>query len=166
MADIDYSKLPQGDVRLIGDPIAQRMLASDELARLAYVFRDGTPRVIPMGFVWNGSAIVFATFAKTAKLASLRARPDVAITVDRAGPPPDVLLIRGRAAIEEVDGFVEEYGQIQRKYYGAELADATVTRVRQAGAAMARIVVEPTWVSTLDYQNRVPGALVNAGLAG
>ena len=32
------------------DPVARRLLASANPARLAYVARDGTPRVGPVGF--------------------------------------------------------------------------------------------------------------------
>jgi hypothetical protein len=39
----------QGDPALIQDPVAQNLLHSTELARLAYTWNDGTPRVIPSG---------------------------------------------------------------------------------------------------------------------
>ncbi|MDT4914583.1 MAG: hypothetical protein QOC66_3711 [Pseudonocardiales bacterium] len=165
MESTTYRELPQGDVRLIGDPIARRLLGSDALARLAYLGKDGTPRVIPMGFVWNGSEIVMATFARSAKLAALRARPDVAITIDHAGPPPDVLLVRGRAVLDPVAGVAPEYEQVQRKYYGDEQAEQVLAMIREQGVSMVRIVVAPSWVSTLDFQTRNPGALVAAGLA-
>ncbi|MFI6918792.1 hypothetical protein ACIBIZ_02470 [Nonomuraea spiralis] len=48
------SELPQGDLRLLGHPVARGLLVSSELARVAYVARDGTPRVLPMLFHWNG----------------------------------------------------------------------------------------------------------------
>jgi hypothetical protein len=32
------------------DPVAQRLLNSANPARLGYVARDGTPRVVPVGF--------------------------------------------------------------------------------------------------------------------
>ena len=32
------------------DPVARRLLASADPARLAYVARDGTPRAVPVGF--------------------------------------------------------------------------------------------------------------------
>jgi hypothetical protein len=166
MSDIDYAKLPPGDVRLIGDPIARRLLDSGELARLAYIATDGTPRVIPIGFVWNGREIVMSTFAKSAKLAALRARPAVAITVDRFGPPPEVLLVRGRAELDEVDGVPAEYEQMQIRDHGPEQGAAMIAEVRKSGARMVRIVVRPEWVSTLDFQTRFPAGLVAAGLAG
>jgi hypothetical protein len=163
---IDYRHLLQGDVRLLADPIAQRMLASTELARFAYVATDGTPRVIPIGWIWNGAEIVMATFAKSTKLRALRRNPAVAITIDEPGPPPNVLLIRGRTVLDEVDGVPAEYEQMQISNYGPEHGAAAVEAVRKSGAHMVRIVVEPTWVATLDFQTRFPGGLVAAGLAG
>ncbi len=160
VAEVNAPVLPQGDVRLIADPIAQRLLNSTELARLAYVGRDGTPRVIPVGFVWNGSEIVVATFAKSPKVAALRARPDVALTIDRAGPPPEALLVRGRIELDDVDGVPAEYRQMQERYYGAEQAAAVVADIERSGAAMVRMALRPAWVGALDFETRLPGALV------
>jgi hypothetical protein len=44
----------QGDLELLNDPVARRLLASPVPARLAYTWTDGTPRVVPIGFHWNG----------------------------------------------------------------------------------------------------------------
>src|SRR2546423_15166285 len=105
---MDASTLPQGDLRLLDTETARELLASRELARLAYTAADGTPRVFPMLFHWTGEEIVFATFAGARKIAALRARPDVAITIDTAAAPPEVLLLRGRAEVTDVDGIVPE----------------------------------------------------------
>ena len=43
------------------DPVAQRLLFSPNPARLAYVARDGTPRVVPVGYHWDGQAFVLGT---------------------------------------------------------------------------------------------------------
>lgn len=45
----------------VEDPVAQRMLNSAIPARLAYFARDGTPRVAPIGFDWNGTTMVIGT---------------------------------------------------------------------------------------------------------
>ena len=58
----DPMSLPQGDLGLLDPDVAERLLASTELARLAYVATDGTPRVVPMLFHWNGTEIVVSTF--------------------------------------------------------------------------------------------------------
>jgi general stress protein 26 len=163
---INNALLPQGDVRLIEDPIAQRLLNSTELARLGYNGRDGTPRVIPVGFVWNGAEIVIATFAKSTKVAALRARPDVALTIDRPGPPPEVLMVRGRIELDDVDGVPAEYRQMQERYYGAEQAAAVVADIERSGARMVRMALRPAWVGALDFQTRFPGGLVDPNLTG
>jgi Pyridoxamine 5'-phosphate oxidase len=136
------------------------------LGRLGYVGRDGTPRVDPVGFVWNGAALVISTYAGSAKIAALRARPDVAITIDRAGPPPEVLLLRGRIELDEVDGVPAEYRQMQERYYGAEQAAAAVAHLERSGARMTRLVLRPTWVGVLDFQTRFPGVMAAAEAAG
>jgi PPOX class probable F420-dependent enzyme len=167
MADSTSDRdLPQGDLRLLHDPIARRLLESRELGRLAYVAKDGTPRVIPIGWLWTGTDFLFATFGGSPKLASLRRRPAVALTIDRAGPPPEVLSVRGTATVADVDGVPDEYRQMQAKYYGEEAAEAVVAAIRQAGAPMAVVTIRPTWVATMDFQTRFPSGLVDAGLTG
>lgn len=151
--------LAQGDLALLDDPIAQRLLNSTELARLAYVAVDGTPRVIPMLFAWTGDEIVFGAYAASRKLRSLRANPAVAIAIDRAGPPPEVLLLRGRAELGEPAGIVPEYADAHRRYYGDEQARQTIAGMTAAGVRMVRIAVRPSWVGTLDFQTRFPGAM-------
>jgi Pyridoxamine 5'-phosphate oxidase len=108
----DATRLPQGHLGLLETPVAQRPLASTELARLAYVAADGTPRVMPMLFHWTGTELVMSTFDGACKIAALRGRPDVAITIDTNAIPPEVLLIRGRASVADVDGAsVEEFSR-------------------------------------------------------
>lgn len=153
----DVMALPQGDVGLLGSDVAKRLLASTELARLAYVAADGTPRVFPMLFHWTGTEIVMSTFAGARKIAALRAKPDVAITIDAASTPPEVLLIRGRAVLIDIDGIVPEYALAQRRYGGEERAAAILAEVDRPGTKMARIAVRPTWVGVLDFQIRLPG---------
>ncbi len=133
--------LAQRSLELLQDPIAARLLGSTELARLAYNAKDGTPRVIPMLFHWTGQEVVFGAYAGSAKLGSPRANPDVAITIDTAGPPPDVLLIRGRAERGGVGG------------------TRNVEKMAGDGIRMVRIAVRPTRVGALDFQTRLPGRM-------
>jgi hypothetical protein len=150
--------LAQGAVQLLEHDTATRLLASTELAHLAYVALDGTPRVLPMMFHWTGSELVMATFAGAAKIAALRAHPDVAVTIDRAGPPPEVLLMRGPVEVTDVDGIVVEYAAAHLRYYGPEQGAANVAEVDRPGVRMARIALRPNWVGVLDFQTRFPGA--------
>jgi general stress protein 26 len=148
----------QGSLELLDHDTATSLLASTELARLAYIAKDGTPRVLPMLFHWTGDQLVMATFAGAAKIATLRAHPDVAVTIDRAGPPPEVLLLRGRAEVTDVDGIVPEYAAAHRRYYGPEQGAANVEELDRPGVRMARIALTPAWVGVLDFQTRFPGA--------
>ncbi|GFJ87127.1 pyridoxamine 5'-phosphate oxidase family protein [Phytohabitans rumicis] len=79
--------LPQGDLRLLETDVAQRLLHGKELARLAYVAADGTPRVLPVMFHWNGEQIVVSSFAGALKNNAIRARPAVAFTIDTNSHP-------------------------------------------------------------------------------
>lgn len=148
----------QGSPELLEHETAIRLLASTELARLAYVADDGTPRIMPMLFHWTGSELVMSTFAGAAKIEALRARPDVAVTIDRPGPPPEVLLLRGRVELTEIAGIVPEYAASHRRYYGEEQGAANVAQMDQPGVRMVRIALRPTWVGVLDFQTRFPGA--------
>lgn len=117
-----------------------------------------------MLFHWNGTELVLPTFARSHKVASIRRNPAVAVTIDTAGPPPEVLLLRGRAEITTVDGLLPEYELAQRRYYGNEIGAASARQAEQSGAPMARVSLRPSWVGVLDFQERFPGALVeNSG---
>jgi PPOX class probable F420-dependent enzyme len=159
----DLMTLPQGDVRLLDTDLARELLASTELARMAYVAKDGTPRVFPMMFKWDGEELVFATFEGAQKIRALRARPDVAVTIDRPGPPSEILLLRGRAEVTEVDGLVPEYVWIHHHYYGPEQGARNIAGVEQMGLRMARVAVRPAWVGLIDFQTRMPAPLGGPG---
>jgi hypothetical protein len=156
--------LPQGDLRLLQTDQARRLLAARLPARYAYTARDGTPRVLPSWFHWTGDELVMPTFISAPhvrhparRLAALRANPDVAVTIDTETFPPEVLLLRGRAAITEVDGVVPEYALAARRYMGDQAATAYLAEIDRPGTRMARIALRPTWVGLLDFQTRVPG---------
>src|SRR3990170_1240763 len=93
---------------VLNRPISQELLARD-LTRLAYVAKDGTPRNVPIGFTWNGSEIVMCTSKNAPKLPALRQNPMVALTIDTEVHPPKILLIRGQAELDVVDGIPNEY---------------------------------------------------------
>ena len=47
-----------------------------------------------------------------------RANPDVAISIDTESQPPQVLLLRGRADVTEVDGVAPKYALFARQIHG------------------------------------------------
>ncbi|HEY8547055.1 MAG TPA: pyridoxamine 5'-phosphate oxidase family protein [Acidimicrobiales bacterium] len=160
--------IPQGDLRLLHTDAARELLASSIPARLAYVAPDGTPRVVPTWFEWNGTEIVMATYVTgpaagvrhpAARLRALRANPAVALTIDTESFPPRSLTIRGRAEIDEVEGLAPEYRTSARRYLGDEGAAGLLAAMDQPGTVQARIVVRPTWVGLLDFAERLPSPL-------
>src|ERR1700749_5310192 len=93
---------------------AEEILRTATLARLAYDGIDGTPRVIPIGFLWTGEAVVVATHPTAPKFKALRARPRVALTIDTPSPARSILL-RGTAEIEVMAGVGPEYIEAEVK---------------------------------------------------
>ena len=83
---------PNEITEVLNRPISQELLARD-LTRLAYVAKDGTPRNVPIAFIWNGSEIVMCTTRNAPKLLALRQNPMVALTIDTEVHPPTILLI-------------------------------------------------------------------------
>ena len=151
--------VPQGDLALLQDPSSQELLRSTIPARLAYVWTDGTPRVIPIWFHWNGREFVMATPPKAPKLKALAKNPKVSFTIDDNTFPHKVLLIRGTARMESVDGIVPEYAMAAERYFGPEQGQAWLTQLRTLVSSMVRITISPEWVGLLDFQTRFPSAL-------
>ncbi|MFC6880849.1 MULTISPECIES: pyridoxamine 5'-phosphate oxidase family protein [Actinomadura] len=144
---------------VLNRPISQELLARD-LTRLAYVAKDGTPRNVPIGFTWNGSQVVMCTSTNAPKLHSLRANPAVALTIDTEVHPPKLLLIRGRAELDAVEGIPDEYLQMNGSYQMTpEQRVEWEAQVRSLYDGMVRIVVTPTWVKLIDFETNLPSAV-------
>jgi hypothetical protein len=132
---------------------AQELLASTSAAHLAYIGKDGTPRVIPVGFFWTGDQVVISTATTAPKVTALLANPGVALTID-AGDTPDqarALSIRGRASVEVIDGVVPEYLAAARQTMDADAAAEFEEYVRGMYDQMARIAITPYWVRYYDF---------------
>ncbi|WP_328881569.1 pyridoxamine 5'-phosphate oxidase family protein [Streptomyces sp. NBC_00299] len=150
---------PNEITEVLNRPTSQELLARD-VTRLAYVAKDGTPRNVPIAFVWNGSHIVMCTATNAPKLPSLRANPMVALTIDTEVHPPKILLIRGRAELDVVDGIPEEYLQANGSYQmSAEQRVEWEAEVRSLYDGMVRIVVTPTWAKLIDFETTLPTAV-------
>jgi len=149
----------QGDVGLLRHPVSLELLESRIPARLAYVWMDGTPRVIPIWFHWNGRDFVMATPPKAPKLKALAKNSKVSLTIDDNNFPHKVLLIRGTAHLDTVEGIVPEYVAAAERYFGREQGQAWIKQLRGLIPNMVRITVTPEWVGLLDFQTRFPSAL-------
>lgn len=144
---------------VLNKPLSQEMLARD-FTRLAYVAKDGTPRNVPMGCIWNGNEIVMCTATNAPKLNALRANPMVALTIDTEIHPPKILLIRGRADLDVVDGIPDEFLQMNGSYQMTpEQRVEWEAGVRALYDGMVRIVVTPTWAKLIDFETTLPSAV-------
>jgi hypothetical protein len=145
----------------LNHPGAQELLRTQPLVRVAYTGPDGFPRVIPIGFWWDGERIVVHTAPNAPKVRALTARPQVALTIDTEIPPHRALLIRGVATIQVVEDVPSEYA--------ARVADDTRLReaaehARSVHERMAWIAFEPRWARYYDFVGpRVPTFLLGLG---
>ena len=98
------------ELAILDDPVAQSLLAAAIPARLAYTAQDGTPRVVPIWFHWTGDELVMAGPPDAPKVDAIRAKPDVAVTIDDTVWPYKVLLLRGTATVDIVDGLRRSTG--------------------------------------------------------
>ncbi|WP_448073949.1 pyridoxamine 5'-phosphate oxidase family protein [Georgenia yuyongxinii] len=144
---------------VLNRPISQELLARD-IARLAYIARDGTPRAIPIGFTWNGAEIVMCTPTNAPKLAALRRNPAVALTIDTEVHPPHILLIRGRAELDVVEGIPQEYLEANGTYkMTPEQRVEWEAEVSSLYDRMVRIIVTPAWAKLIDFETTLPSAV-------
>lgn len=105
---------------------------------------DGTPRVSPIAFHFDGSRFVLGTIDFSAKVRAIQANPAVALTVDTDDQPPLVLMVRGTAEVSFVDGVLPEYLEANRKMFSAAAFPAFEAEVRRLYDRMARIDITPT----------------------
>lgn len=143
----------QGDVALLNHPIAQDLLGANVWARLAYTWHDGTPRVVPIGFHWNGREIVLGTAPDAPKMKVLQDGTRVALTIERE-TPTHVMLIRGRVRVDTVGGVAPEYAAMVLRMMGEEQGRAILNLVEAGLPRMARIFITPEWVGLLDFETR------------
>ncbi|MGA3214913.1 MAG: pyridoxamine 5'-phosphate oxidase family protein [Acidimicrobiales bacterium] len=146
-------------LEVLDDEVAQELLASRELARLAYTWRDGTPRVVPVWFHWTGTEVVVGSPSNAPKVKVLASRPAVAVTIDGSTWPYHTLLLRGTARIDDAEGVVPEYAAAAKRYFGPEQGSAWVAQLEEMGLAWTRIGITPTHATILDFVTRFPSAL-------
>jgi hypothetical protein len=152
----------QGELALLNDPVAQRLLQSTLPARLGYNWRDGTPRVVPIGFHWNGQEIVLGTPPDAPKMSVLRDGDKVALSIDSDTMPYKVLLVRGSIRTDTVDGIAPEYAAMTYRVLGEAQGQAWLDQLGPICPRMIRIFILPEWVGVIDFETRFPSAIERA----
>lgn len=149
----------QGSLDLLQEPIAQQLLQAAIPAHFAYQWTDGTPRVIPIGFHWNGEEIVLGTPMEAPKLKALRDGQSVALCIDTETMPYRVLEIRGTVRMDVVEGIAPEYESMTYRSLGEEAGQAWLTNLAPICPRMTRVFIRPQWVALLDFETRLPSAI-------
>ena len=147
----------QAEIReLMNDPVAQTLIQAPVHARLAYTAKDGSPRVVPIGYIWNGDVFVMASPPNAPKVKALSADPKVALTIDTEDFPPNILLVRGEAALETVDGVPDEFVESARRFVGDDRMPEWEAGARGLYTQMVLIRIAPTWAKIIDFETRLP----------
>lgn len=141
---------------VFADETTRALIDRAPLMRLAYTALDGSPRVVPTGYLQRDATLIMYTIPSSAKVAALRADPRVAVTIDVGGMPPCALLVRGTCAIEIVDGIPEGYLESSRRTMSAAEYEQWEPGVRQLYDSMAVLTITATWAKLLDFQRTVP----------
>ena len=84
------------------------------------------------------------------------------MTINETSWPYKVLLIRGTAQIETINGVVPEYAASAIRYFGEEQGKAWASQIDGMFTQMTRIEVQPEWVGILDFESRFPNAIESA----
>ena len=146
-------------LRVLATPLAQKFLHSEFVSRLAYVGPDGYPRVVPVGYLWKDERFVVCTASNAPKVNALQSNPRVALTIDTQTQPPHILLVRGIAAVEVVDGVPDEYLEASRRYIPEQQWSDFETQVRGLYDRMARISITAEWAKLNDFETTLPIAV-------
>jgi nitroimidazol reductase NimA-like FMN-containing flavoprotein (pyridoxamine 5'-phosphate oxidase superfamily) len=142
------------------DATARELLESTIPARLAYIAVDGTPRVIPVAYVFTGEAFVFGSPVRAPKVAALGENPVVALTIDDVEQPPASLLVRGVATVTIVEGAAPEYVAANLRRMPREHWAEFEREAAEMYDQMALISIRPTWAKVFDFKTRIPAAVV------
>ncbi len=134
------------------EPGALELLHSPDPARLAYTGPDGYPRVIPIGFLWNGTGVVVCTAPTAPKVAALAQQPRVALTIETIGPPTHqgAPATRHRDHRDRRRRRARVPGTAAKSTQGDEFA-AFEAAVRSLYKEMARITITPSWARFYDF---------------
>lgn len=148
----------QGSVELLQDPVAKELLCGPYAGHLSYVWKDGTARVVPIGFHWNGKEIVMAGIDTAPKNEVIDGQK-VTLVIDTYTYPFKVLTIRGKVRLEKVQEPPVEYAMACEQLMGKEVAASWLAglgplfpKIKYFG----KITLTPEWVRVTDFETRMP----------
>ena len=138
---------------------AQKLLNARIPMRLAYIALDGTPRAIPISYLWDGRHFVIVSPPDWPKVKALRSHPHVAFTVDDASYfPPNNLLVRGVVdSMEDVPTLPQVYIDASRRIVGEDRFETWLEEVTRHPRPSTIIRIKPTFLKVIDFESNYPG---------
>jgi len=116
------------------------LLEGTRTAKLATVWPDGRPHVVPVWFHLDGETIVFTTGHTTVKGANMRRDPRVCLCVDDERPPFAFVMIEGTATLTDDLAELKDWAtRIARRYMGEALAESYGQRNAVVGELLVRV---------------------------
>ena len=115
---------------------AIRLLQHANVAHLATLMPDGSPKVEPVWISLRGGDLLVTTDEKSIKTANLRKDPRVAISIVDRDTPLEQLLIRGRVVGFEPDDELAVLDEMSERYLGRPFP-------RRRWSARVVFVIEP-----------------------
>ena len=124
-----------------GSARVETLLDREAVVWLSTVRPDGRPHLIPIWFLWDGHAVLFASKPQACKVTNLRSRADCMLAVGDPMADFDVALIEARAELASMAttelltaGLLAKYGERMRA------ADLTAGRFAETYSQVVRIV--------------------------
>ena len=143
---------------ILTDPVTLDLVEKQPITRIAYAAVDGSPRVVPLGYLLRDGKFLFFTIPTSDKVAALHRDPRIALTID-VYPPPCCLLVRGTANLREEAGVPEEYLEASFRTMPEDQHGVFEEQVRALYDSMVRVAVTPTWLRLNDFQRTAPCAV-------
>ncbi len=137
------------------------LLESRIPARLAWVAHDGTPRVVPIWFIWSGSQLLVITFRGAKKLQDLTDGTVAAITIDTDQFPYRSLKLRGTITTRATEGLADEYVAAAVRYLGPEMAKNWTDFLGSPDQVV--LAISPTWAVVSDMATDSPFMTQHSG---
>lgn len=142
----------------LSDQVTVELYERSPLMRFAYNAVDGSPRVIPLGYLMRDGIFSFWTIPASEKVTALQRDPRVAITID-SSDPLCCLLVRGEASVETVPGVPQGYLDASHRTMPPENWDGFDEQVTVLYDSMAQVTITPTWARLNDFQRTAPRAV-------
>jgi len=135
-------------------PTVGLLLESRIPARIAWVAQDGTPRVLPIWFVWTGDELVVVTFDGAKKLRDLTNETVVAVTIDTDDFPYRSLKLRGTVTTQPTEGIADRYKEAAERYLGEQMGAQWINFLGNPNQVV--LSIRPTWAIVADMATDSP----------